>query len=162
MTQKKCRRCEVEKDLDKFPKHGQSKGGRSRLCKICLADDTRAYTLANREKVNRRGREYYAANKESIAVRRNAKKEQRKKYFKGYYQDNKTRLNAKTKEHRAANPEHYKAYREENKEKTKAYQLANADKIEANRIARKPQTKIYDRARYLRLKEENERQNSNN
>jgi len=157
MKKRECRRCEIEKDLDQFPKHGQSKDGRSRLCKICLADDTRAYAAANKEKINRRAREYYNDNKEAIAVRRNAKKEERKAYYKGYYKDNKVRLNEKTKKNRAANPEHYKAYRDANKERTKAYQLANKDRIEENRIKRKPQTKIYDRERYQRKKAEKQR-----
>ncbi len=149
-----CRRCEINKLLKHFPKNVSSKDGRLNTCKFCKNGDQRAYSLANREKVNRKAREYYSANKDEIKVNRVRNKDKTKIYGKKYYQENKALLNAKTRKYRADNKEHYKAKRDQNKEKTKAYQLANKDKIKAKRDARKDQIKIYDRKRYLKRIEE--------
>lgn len=65
-----CRRCEIERELIEFPKNDRSKRGRIHLCKICINDDQRAYNLANREKVNRKAREYYADNKDRLRANR--------------------------------------------------------------------------------------------
>lgn len=77
---KTCTKCNIEKDINHFPKNISSKDGRKSRCKSCVNKDTKQYDQKNRE----------------------TRKEYNKKYGKQYQQDNAGICNAKTAKRKAA------------------------------------------------------------
>lgn len=65
---RKCRKCSkeahTEEDLTLFIKGKDAKYGRSNLCTVCAKHKNRKWEANNRDKVNRRGKEARARNKE--------------------------------------------------------------------------------------------------
>lgn len=76
MENKKCKKCEIDKNLEEFYK------GRN-ICKICFCSNTKAYQDNNKEKISKH----------------------KKKYNKIYYESNKDRLNEVHKNYRSNNKE---------------------------------------------------------
>lgn len=81
---KRCKKCEEEKDLTNFSIDKKSRDGRTSLCKVCAAEKTRAWVVANKEKK-------LAAD----AVYRATHIVQVKAYKKAYYEVNKVEVLAK-------------------------------------------------------------------
>ena len=98
---KKCRTCNIEKELTEFYKKKHAKDGLRGDCKSCLKEYKKKYNQANKDKI----KEYYEANKERKKEYQKANKERLKEYKKKYYQANKERTKDCNKEYRKANKE---------------------------------------------------------
>ena len=72
---------------------------------------------------------YYQENKEKIKARNVLKRENRNKYMKDYYRDNRDKLVEKSRNWREENKDKQKLYRETNKDKIKNYKKINKDVI---------------------------------
>lgn len=119
---KKCNKCNIEKELNSFPKNKRSKDGLRSDCKDCRKETRRAYRENNKEKIKEQQKKFLDTNKD---------------YFKKYFENNKESLKEYKKKYRSDNPEKFKKkpqkidkdkvneyqrkYRKENKEKYKLY-----------------------------------------
>lgn len=95
---KRCSKCGVEKDLNKFGKLVRSKDGLKSACKICRNVDAKEYHKANKEKVAVTSKVYRDNNKEKEATR-----------HKLYSEANKEKISENGKKHYQANPDKYYA-----------------------------------------------------
>ncbi len=112
---KKCKYCEIKKEIEEFPKKGLK-------CKKCVALYKKEYALENKEKIQEGRKKYYEENKELV----NAKN---KKYRKE--NDEKTKLYRNEYNKNNPNKEYHAEYRRKNKElikeKKKKYYEENKD-----------------------------------
>ena len=69
---KVCSKCGEEKPLAEFYRNARAKDGLQFCCKTCHAAESRAYRLANPEKVATYARAYRDANRKKVAVRKRA------------------------------------------------------------------------------------------
>ena len=112
--EKKCKKCNVVKDVSEFYKAKTNKDGFRNECKLCAKENKAEYYLSNQNKFLAKSKEYYKANKEIIRGKNN--KEKKKEYYKA----NKEKILLREKKYREENKEEVanrkKRYREENKE----------------------------------------------
>lgn len=76
METKKCKKCDIEKDICEFNAHNQTKDGKRSRCKDCTKEEQRQYYKNNKEKENKRAKEYKSNNKakiNNIVARRRSK-----------------------------------------------------------------------------------------
>ena len=118
LTEKKCSKCNVVKDVSEFHKVKGNKDSLSGSCKPCVKEKRKVYLEANKEKIKKRVKQYQEANKEKI-----------KDYGQKYYDAN----NKRYRELRVKNKEKRKQYLEANKEKLREkkrqYDQANKKKV---------------------------------
>lgn len=84
---KMCKKCNVEKNIDKFTPAKNCKDGTRNMCKDCTATYKREYAIKNKEKIKAYKADYHIANIETI-------KEKRKSYHKA----NAAAINKRAKE----------------------------------------------------------------
>lgn len=115
-TTKVCTKCGIEKPAttEYFHKTKSGKLGLTAACKVCQAEHSRLYRVANHEKILERNRRYKIENPEKV-----------KESGKRYYAANKNEILRKNKERIKANPEkHAKLLRrwsQEHPEKRREY-----------------------------------------
>jgi 5-methylcytosine-specific restriction endonuclease McrA len=96
MIMKTCQKCKIEKSLDGFYKHKQTKDGFETTCKVCKKDAASSWSKDNKD------------NRIAIVKRYNDRHpERRKETLASYYQENKEHLNARVKLSRSRNKELY-------------------------------------------------------
>lgn len=78
---KKCIRCDIEKELDFFPKDRREKTGHSGTCKFCTKEYKKEYYIKNKNSISIKKKKYKEENREKI-----------KESMKSYYEDNKEYL----------------------------------------------------------------------
>lgn len=61
---KNCKKCNQEKDFDKFSKKSKSKDGLNDTCKICRKELDKIYYSKNKEDINKKSKKWYDKNKE--------------------------------------------------------------------------------------------------
>jgi Autographiviridae endonuclease VII len=66
MKNKKCTNCNLEKDLSNFGKLKHGKHGLRPECKQCCKDKNALYYLNNKDKINKRCKEWSINNKEAV------------------------------------------------------------------------------------------------
>jgi hypothetical protein len=64
---KKCKKCNVVKDVSEFNKGKTSKDGLRGYCKVCISEQKKEYREANKEKIAKYNKKYIEANKEKVA-----------------------------------------------------------------------------------------------
>lgn len=79
---KKCSKCNIDKDLEKFSKNKQCVGGLHTICKDCIKEYNKKYYKSNATKIKYTSSIYRENNKEVI-----------KTYKKLYQQENKDKIN---------------------------------------------------------------------
>lgn len=111
---KVCKICNIEKEINQFPKNKKMKDGLLNSCKTCL---NKRRKISYKKNIDKR-KEYLSKNKEKI-------KERFKKYHKSYYNDNREKILDYQKIYRLKNidmkKEYEKKYRSENKDKRSKY-----------------------------------------
>ena len=118
LVQKICSKCKILKNVKDFNKRKKGKGGLCEICKYCDKEYKSKYYLKNKDKINKRNKEYYI---------KHCKDEQygRREYNKKYREENKKKISENKKEYAKANKEKIKInntrYRENNKEKLRKY-----------------------------------------
>lgn len=141
---KRCSTCRVEKPTDCFSKKARMKDGLASQCRSCVAEWWQRYYAERREEQRERSkvyrktrprpdpaihREYWARNREAIAVRRKAKYESDERLR----EVNRRRAAAWALEHREEQQrkgrEYYAANRDERKRKVREYEAANPEKV---------------------------------
>lgn len=128
-AKKVCAKCGEEKPLDAFSLHAKGKDGRRSQCRVCGAEYSRAYRLANPQAVAESKRAYRKANTRAIAEYQNEWREKNKAHIsesgQAYYEANIEKMLAKAKAYRTEYPEEVRArtrtWREENAEYAKEY-----------------------------------------
>jgi 5-methylcytosine-specific restriction endonuclease McrA len=75
---KTCKKCGVEKPIDNFNKHAKTKDNLQPYCKECNSKITKQHYLDNKDKVDKRNKEYNKKHKEKIVA-----------YSKQWYENNK-------------------------------------------------------------------------
>jgi hypothetical protein len=105
---KKCSKCNVEKELNEFPKSQSCKDGHVNQCKICRS-----------EYYNKYNKEYREKNKEYYIKKNREYKKNNKEHIKEYYKKNKEYYKEKNKQYREKNKEYYNKYNKEYREKQK-------------------------------------------
>lgn len=133
---KACSKCKIPKLLNKFRENKTGRFGVHSICRVCESLYSKAYRIANKEKVSictkLYDKTYRLKNKDKIKIRNQI-----------YYKNNKERMNIQQKAWARANPEKVRKYSkktdQKNKEKVKArrkaYYLKNKDKIKARNEA---------------------------
>lgn len=126
---KVCTKCKIEKSFDEFSKCSGQKSGLKPRCKKCSSEDSRNYTLSNKDKILKKSRERYYRDVDNS----------RKKALSFYYEHketiikkqsayNKLKWASMTPEEKFAHGQKHiprqMKWARENKE-TKAYHLAN-------------------------------------
>jgi len=96
---KLCTLCNINKQLDDFGKHKQTKDGHLNQCKSCRKEYMKSYQTKNKDKISERMKDYYEDNTEKI-----------KKRVRTHWNDNADDINAKRRE-RYNNDEEYKKRR---------------------------------------------------
>ena len=96
---KLCTLCNINKQLDDFGKHKQTKDGHLNQCKSCRKEYMKSYQTKNKDKISERMKDYYEDNNEKI-----------KKRVRTHWNDNADDINAKRRE-RYNNDEEYKKRR---------------------------------------------------
>ena len=113
-SMKVCKICNIEKEINQFPKNKKMKDGLLNSCKTCL---NKRRKISYKKNIDKR-KEYLSKNKEKI-------KERFKKYHKSYYNDNREKILDYQKIYRLKNidmkKEYEKKYRSENKDKRSKY-----------------------------------------
>lgn len=131
---KRCTSCGEAKPLDQFSRDKKRSDGLQCQCKACNA----AYRNANKDRINERGRKYYAENRETIVERARTwhlnNREYANEQSRIRYGDDRDRVLRRVK-----------AYRIHHKDKIKSYRTANKDAIRAR------ETKYRERYRDKRL-----------
>ena len=161
--EKKCKKCNVVKDVSEFSKAKRNRDGLMNGCKLCqkeyyqankekLKEKSRQYNEANKERIKEyyqsnkhniaeKKKEYYQANKEKIFKKFENNKEKIKEKSRQHYEANKEHIAKKNKEYREANKKnikerkkrHYEANKEKIKQYQKEYTKANREKISISR-----------------------------
>ena len=70
MQTKHCPRCKETKTFSCFGKNKNRKHGLQGFCKLCMSEIIAEYKKANREKLRRQGREYYADKIDEYRIRK--------------------------------------------------------------------------------------------
>jgi 5-methylcytosine-specific restriction endonuclease McrA len=108
---KVCSKCKVEKNTSEFHKNRSRDDGLQHYCKMCQSfmqkvyynpENSKAYYLANRDRINAVRRAYVARNKEKISER-----------HKAYYIANRDKLIDQVKTYNATNKDRKKEYAKE-------------------------------------------------
>ena len=94
--EKKCKKCNVVKDVSEFYKAKTTKDGFGSGCKSCL----KKYYKANKEKLKLKSKEYYKHNKDKAKEYYKANKESLANKISEYYKANKESLAIKSIEYR--------------------------------------------------------------
>lgn len=138
LSEKKCSKCGVVKDVIEFNSDTGNKDGLHSLCKLCVENyynknkeiislKNKLYYSLNKETISKRIAKHHVKNKNRINMRRRKhyrdNKEKYTEYGKKYYQSNKERISKHTKIHREKNRcmvlEREKKCREKNKDRIK-------------------------------------------
>ena len=105
---KTCTKCKIEKDESNFQKRENGKNGLASWCKTCTKIYDDEYHNKNKEKINKRERDYYQKNKKRLKKVRheyvNKNREKLSKNGKIYYQANKEKVREKQREYIKKNP----------------------------------------------------------
>lgn len=151
---KACSKCGQVKQLSCFSRHNGSKSSKSGYrasCKSCDVEYNRRYRQANRDAVNRRKREWAAANPQKKAAMdatyRQKNKDKIRANFLIWAEKNKERLKEKNREYRLANADakkekdrlYAKAHPEVNAAASRRYRKNNPEKVKE--IQKKYQSK---------------------
>lgn len=116
---KKCKTCNIEKELTSFRKSKRHKDGFLHECKDCISVKRRKYLIDNYDRHRQTSKEYYEKNKEEIYKKIN--KEKKRINDRNYRKRNKEKVNTKKLEYYYKNREcileSRKKHYEENKEK---------------------------------------------
>lgn len=115
---KKCRICNLEKELNEFSKRSENLYRNE--CKICRSNSSKKYNQENRDKILERKKVYNAENKE------------RKKEYDSQRYD-KEYNNKRGAEWRKRNKKRIKEYHIKHKEKRKEYLMKNNEKLREGR-----------------------------
>lgn len=145
--EKKCKKCNVVKDVSEFHKSTNKDGFRNK-CKLCNKEEYQAnkekikqYYQSNKQHLINTAKKHYKDNKEKIKERKKeyyeANKEELANKSKQYYQANKSKQSDKGKQYYQANKEHlakknkeyYEANRERIKERKNKYYKDNKERI---------------------------------
>jgi hypothetical protein len=150
--EKKCKKCNVVKDVSEFYNDNSRKDGLTYLCKSCKKErwknnkenikvKQKQYYEANKEKVKEKRKQYYEANKEKTKEKRKqyneANKESINERQSQYNKANKEKIQVYRKQYIGANKEKIKEggkkWREENKEWVKDYREVNKEYLSKKR-----------------------------
>lgn len=108
METKKCKKCNLEKELCEFRTRKDNKSGYGNNCKVCESEINKKYRENNKEKIKLKNKEFLLNNKD---------------YFKERYKNNKEKILLQLKENYNKNKknklDYDKTYRKENKDKIK-------------------------------------------
>jgi hypothetical protein len=121
---KHCPKCTQTKTLDSYTSNINRADKLQTYCKSCDNNSSKAYKLANPDKVKEKSKAYYILNADKFKAYRLANVDKIAEFHKAYYIANADRLKESHKAYRAANADKIA-------ETKKAYQLANPDKCNA-------------------------------
>lgn len=110
MVQKKCNKCQLEKNINSFYKRKSGLLGRAESCKDCRRLYQRNYNLNNKEKRKAAARIWHIKNKEKRAEYCKKWRNENPGYFKFYYKQNTERRLSINKRWSLKNPDRIKAY----------------------------------------------------
>lgn len=94
-----CAACATDKPLDQFHKNKNRANGHTSICKACACAKSRAWGAANSERARESARQYRAANREALTVKKRA-----------FYYDNHEEILAYHAKRRAEKPELVRGY----------------------------------------------------
>jgi hypothetical protein len=135
METKICKKCELEKSLDKFGKSKRNKGGYKTHCKECVKKSDKIYTEKNKDKRKiydkLRNKRYYEANKLAMQKRSLVYAETHKEERKQYKKNNKEKTKIIDKKYKNSHKKEIKEYKKTDKvkESNKKYRENNKEKI---------------------------------
>ena len=165
--EKKCKKCNVVKDISEFGKDNRSKFGTENRCYLCKNANSKQYYEANKEKIKEQQKQYYEANKRKPNLQEIKTEQEKKRLFEeGKKQCNKCNIVKDVSEFSIEKrnrdglrgecnvcrtfyykQKYGKQYREANKEKNKvkkkAYYEVNKDKKKAYDEANKDKIREY-------------------
>lgn len=110
---KKCSKCQIEKEISNFHKNRSKKDGLNHYCIICTKAKSKKYHIKNREKNNKRSKQWKEDNKEHVKLY--GKLNQRK-----YYKRSREYKNTYRKENVDKIKESRALFYENNKDRVKA------------------------------------------
>lgn len=84
MLEKRCRECEIIKDIKEFSICRNCKDGYKNECKGCVSIYNKKYREENKNKINEREKEYYENNKKKINEKNKKYREENKDRIKEY------------------------------------------------------------------------------
>jgi len=90
--EKKCKKCNIVKDVSEFGKEMRNKDGLNGTCKVCIKTYQEEYRIANSEKLAKKKKEYYEANTQKHKV-----------YQEEYFMLNKEKISKRNKDYRESN-----------------------------------------------------------
>lgn len=143
MTTKTCAKCGETKPLDDYHRDRSMKDGRMYRCKKCNIAHASAYRSANLEKVKKRKRAHYVANRDKVLAQQRAYQEANREKIKeqklARYEANRDEMRAKANAYRAENQEkmnaqaraRYAANRDKKNAQARAYRERNREEMKA-------------------------------
>jgi len=150
-----CKRCGVEKEIDEFYKHKQTKDGYLNICIECKLKEKEKYYFENRQKILKDVKNYREKNKEQVKQTKKICYEKNKEHYKerdkNYYKENKESIIERCHNYYHS---HKKQYKERIKERRLSgeFYFRDADKRHKRRAQQK-ETDITE-SWLLQLKEE--------
>lgn len=89
---KTCTKCKIQQQTTNFNKDKSRKDGLTPWCKACVAENSKKYSEANKDKISQQQREWYLDNREWVLLRnkewREANPERMRELNASWYQDN--------------------------------------------------------------------------
>jgi hypothetical protein len=82
--EKKCKKCNVVKDVSEFNKAIANKDGVRNECKVCMKLYKKKHYKANKESIDKKNKEWYKANENKVKKYREYNKEKKAQYNKKY------------------------------------------------------------------------------
>lgn len=154
-VKKICGRCKLELELnnDNFAIFKRSKDGFSSICKPCKREYDKEYREKNKEKIKVKQRKYseqrkvyykkwYEENQEHVKAYREANKEKKTEQNKRYWAENKEKEKVRVNKWRKENADYIKQYRIENRERDRE-QLRKWYNTERGRKISMTRTNVY-------------------
>jgi len=110
--EKRCSKCDIEKDVSEFDKKKENSSGYTGYCKECRRKQKREYVRKHKDHIIKYQKEYHKKNKiylrkqqrEYVKKNKSSIEKYQKKYRVEYYQKNKDKIYKKEKARRDNNP----------------------------------------------------------